>query len=191
MTLELLVRQFTSLEINLKDILRSSVSLYNVYLMENKSLFAQDNVYSQRIIRALQSVAPYGLRGIEEDHYYIIRLLLEGSSSIILDDNQRKQWNVLTDEIYTLLSFFGVPLSTVADMSLYLTASTRYINRPVSIFFANKEPMSNNTFARLISATVHFIIITYILTLTHCVKFVNPPENPPNSNNSESSVPVK
>lgn len=174
-TLKTLVREFTSIESILKDVLRCAVSLYGIVLLENRSLYSvnnsENNPVSQRVAYLLDNIAPYGARGIEPDFYYIARLLLHGpgTTSVKFNENQLKQWVSLTDEIYPLLSFLAYPLPTKPDLELYLSSASNFINIPLTAFFSGDQELSQNTFSRLINSTIHFIVITYVIVAKYCI----------------------
>lgn len=168
-TIHFIVRELISLEVIIKDMARSSICLHDHLLFENTAIYYQNNPNTTPIMKLLESLAPTGGRQIDLDYLYIIRLLLEGPKNVKMDTAQLKQWYSLSEEILTLLPLFNIPSHGVTvDLSACVDNSSRYINIPLSVFFSNKEPMSKNTFARLVTATTHFIILTYTSVARHC-----------------------
>ena len=159
-TVRLLVKEFTNLDNELRNILAVLPALHD-YFSPGKV----DSIY-----QALLNIAPSGFTGIEKDYYYVIQVLFNNANiRSIFNEKQNIQWQKYRLEIVylqNLLSINAVNDPLTLDV-IIRDLSKLTINLPMSKFLASNL-MSENTYTRFLTASGIYIACLWEIVL-NCI----------------------
>lgn len=134
----------------------------------------KDIKHFSQLANALKTIAPRGFQGIEQDYYYVCRLLLDPQiEHEIFNEIQKKQWLTYKQELYSLLTFCTIDhpngvegLSNIMEAFGSSLGSSKgngtTINVPISKFITEK--CSNNTFSRFIHVLNYFLPVVWLVS---------------------------
>jgi hypothetical protein len=159
-TVNLISKLLIELENTIKELLPGLHQMHYLPIM--------DVFRAHHMINALQSIAPIGFKGVENDSYYISRLLLK-PDLIRFNVVQQKQIQGYLEELEVIYRFSFIALDAIFTLD-FLVDGPVTINMPVEKFI-NMSVCSKNTFSRLINALNKFTFDSWRLILIHMIKF--------------------
>ena len=183
-TRQIITKRIKDIKRKLKELMVPIISSYFVQGAWEKEVL-ETPIKHPKISRYLNSIAPYGLKGFEEDYYYINRLLIDmkiyGKRLQMFSEEQANQIRVYFDEIEAILFLITLPPTHEDINAEDLISNRKSFPLRYGDFMKIESPISNNLFSKLIAIFERYLISLYNAALREHVSVKNALKNTDNN----------